>query len=284
MQEVEHYFKNRNIVLATMHSKETVIQPILEKSLGVTVLLPQGLNTDKLGTFTGEVERKDDQLVTLRIKCLMAMEMTNSDIAVASEGSFGAHPSAFFAHANDELVMLMDTKHNLEVVARELTTDTNFSGSAIESEKQLREFATKALFPSHRLILRNGENKKDKLVKGIGDWETLIMCYNEIIYEYGQVYAETDMRAMHNPTRMRVIAKATSQLVEKLNSRCPVCHTPGFSVNQVKDGLPCMLCGQPTRSTLAHISNCAHCHFSSELLYPNEKKQEDPMYCDHCKP
>jgi hypothetical protein len=109
-------------------------------------------------------------LTTLRNKCMMAMEMTNRDLAVASEGSFGAHPSIVFAHANDELVMLLDTKHNLEVVARELTMETNFNGLSIESEKHLRDFAIKALFPSHRLILRNGENKKDKLIKGIGDW------------------------------------------------------------------------------------------------------------------
>ncbi len=284
MQDLQHFFKNRELVLASMHSKEIVMQPILEKRLGVSVIIPKGINTDKLGTFSGEVERKDDPLTTLRNKCLMAMEMTNSNLAVASEGSFGVHPSAFFAHADDELVMLLDTKHNLEVVARELTLETNFNGSSIESEKQLKDFANKALFPSHKLILRNGENKKDKLVKGIGDWEILIKCYNEIIDEYGQVYIETDMRAMHNPTRMRVIAKATSNLIDKLSSLCPECQTPGFSVTKVLPGLPCQLCDQPTRSTLAHISTCAHCQYSSERKYPNEKKQEDPMYCDHCNP
>jgi hypothetical protein len=212
------------------------------------------------------------------------MNHAGVDLAVASEGSFGVHPSAFFAHANDELVMLLDTKHNLEVVARELTMDTNFNGSSIESEKQLKDFANKALFPSHKLILRNGENKKDKLVKGIGDWEILIKCYNEIIDEYGQVYIETDMRAMHNPTRMRVIAKATSNLIDKLSSLCPECQTPGFSVTKVLTGLPCQLCQQPTHSTLAYISSCTHCHFSTERKYPNDKIQEDPMFCDYCNP
>lgn len=284
MQDLQHFFKNRELVLASMHSKEIVMQPILEKRLGVSVIIPKGINTDKLGTFTGEVERKDDPLTTLRNKCLMAMEMTNSDLAAASEGSFGAHPSAFFAHANDELVMFLDTKHNLEVVARELTMETNFNGSSIESEKQLKDFANKALFPSHKLILRNGENKKEKIVKGIGDWDELLIAYNEIVEEYGQVYAETDMRAMHNPTRMRVIAKATTNLVDKLSSLCPKCQTPGFSVTKVLPGLPCQLCDQPTRSTLAHISTCVHCHYSSERKYPNDKKQENPMYCDHCNP
>ena len=284
MQDLQHFFKNRELVLASMHSKEIVMQPILEKRLGVSVIVAHGFNTDTLGTFTGEVERKDDPLTTLRNKCLLAMNHAGVDLAVASEGSFGVHPSAFFAHADDELVMLLDTKHNLEVVARELTLETNFNGSSIESEKQLKDFANKALFPSHKLILRNGENKKDKLVKGIGDWDELLIAYNEIVEEYGQVYAETDMRAMHNPTRMRVIAKATSNLIDKLSSLCPECQTPGFSVTKVLTGLPCQLCQQPTHSTLAYISSCTHCHFSTERKYPNDKIQEDPMFCDYCNP
>jgi len=89
---------------------------------------------------------------------------------------------------------------------------------------------------------------------------------------------------MHNPTRMRVIAKATSNLIDKLSSLCPECQTPGFSVTKVLTGLPCQLCQQPTHSTLAYISSCTHCHFSTERKYPNDKIQEDPMFCDYCNP
>ena len=284
MESSTPFFTNRQVVIATKHGKEAVMAPILEKRLGVKVSVIENLDTDTLGTFTGEIERTSVPIDTLRKKCLMALEQSNYDIAIASEGSFGAHPTAFFAHANDELVMWLDTKNNLEVVARELTTDTNFAGSAIESEKQIREFAAKALFPSHRLILRNGENKKDKIVKGIGEWNELITAYNELQEEYGMVYAETDMRAMHNPMRMRVIAKATSNLVDKLNALCPECQTPGFSVTKVLPGLPCRLCGQPTQSTLAHIYECIQCHFHNESKYPHGKKEEEPMYCDYCNP
>ncbi|MBL7789947.1 MAG: hypothetical protein JNL75_09000 [Chitinophagales bacterium] len=278
------FFVNRTVVIATMHGKETVIAPLLEKRLGVKLRLVDNMDTDILGTFTGEVERKDSPIDTLRKKCQMALEITGLDLAVASEGSFGAHPSAFFAHANDELVMLLDTKNNLEIVARELTTDTNFNGAIIESENQLVDFATKALFPSHKLILRNGENKKDKIIKGIGDWEELKAQYHKLLEEYDKVYAETDMRAMHNPTRMRVIAKATSNLIDKLNSLCPQCQTPGYTVTKVIQGLPCGLCEQPTASTLSHILSCSLCRHNETILYPNNKKTEDPMYCDFCNP
>jgi hypothetical protein len=98
------------------------------------------------------------------------------------------------------------------------------------------------------------------------------------------VYLETDMRAMHNPTRMKVIEKACETLIEKLFSCCPVCKTPGFDVTQVIAGLLCSWCKRPTRSTAAHIYTCHHCFFEQEKKFPHNKTAEDPMYCDFCNP
>jgi hypothetical protein len=126
-----------------------------------------------LGTFTGEVERKDDPITTARNKCLMAMQLNNCDLAVASEGSFGSHPSIFFVHADDEMLLFIDKKNGLEIIVRELSTDTNFSGEEIKTEKQLADFAKQAKFPSHALIIRKAKDDFTEIVKGITDWETL---------------------------------------------------------------------------------------------------------------
>lgn len=48
-------FKGRTLVIATMHKKEQVISPILEKQLGVYCKTTTNLNTDNFGTFTGEL-------------------------------------------------------------------------------------------------------------------------------------------------------------------------------------------------------------------------------------
>ena len=101
-------FKNRKLVIATKHKKETVIAPLLEKYLGVHCFVPNDFDTDTLGTFTGEVERKGNALETVRQKCLLAMEQTNCDLGIASEGSFGPHPTIFIAHADDEFLLLLD--------------------------------------------------------------------------------------------------------------------------------------------------------------------------------
>ena len=51
-----------------MHKKENIIAPILEKELGVKCFVCKGFDTDALGTFTGEIVRKDDPITTLRKK------------------------------------------------------------------------------------------------------------------------------------------------------------------------------------------------------------------------
>lgn len=95
---------------------------------------------------------------------------------------------------------------------------------------------------------------------------------------------ETDMRAMFNPTRMKVIETATHKLVDKIKSCCPQCNTPGFGITDRKEGLPCSLCGSPTHSTLCYLYTCQHCGFIKEEMYPNHKTAEDPGCCALCNP
>lgn len=277
-------FSGRKLVIATKHSKEKVLSPVLEKHLGVKCFVPENFDSDVLGTFTGEVERLADPVATARQKCLMAMELGRCDTAVASEGSFGAHPAIHFIPADDEILLFLDKKNNLEIIVRELSTDTNFNGNTISTLKQLSEFAEQVSFPSHGIIIRTAQDEFTEIVKGITDWETLKETFNHFISSYGKAYVETDMRAMYNPTRMSVIEKAANKLVEKINSFCPHCNTPGFGVTDSKPGLKCMQCHFPTQSTLSYIYTCQKCTFTSEKKYPKGKLEEDPMYCDVCNP
>jgi len=278
------FFRGRKAVIATKHMKEKVIAPILENELGLFCVVPKDMDTDLLGTFSGEVERLDDPITTLRKKCQMAIEITGITIAIANEGSFGSHPSIFFAHADDELVMLIDKENGLEIVERELSLETNFNGMDIKSADELFEFAQKIGFPSHGIILKKGKNIFTGMIKENRSVDELIENYHTIKNDEGLAYAETDMRAMRNPSRMKVIAGATAKLVSKIKSTCPACGTPGFGVSDSVKGLPCEMCGLPTRSTLKHIYTCQKCNFQSEKEFPLGKQVEDPQYCDFCNP
>ena len=277
-------FQNRKLVIATMHEKEKVIAPLMEKEFGISCFVSSNINTDSFGTFCGEMERLVDPLSTARAKCLQAMKETSCDMGIASEGSFGQHPTIFFVPADDEIVIFIDKKNGLEITARELSTETNFKGAIIHNAQQLKEFAESVGFPSHGIIARKNQIDFTGIQKGIISWEKLKETCFDFIQNYGSVYLETDMRAMYNPTRMKVIERATQKLVDKINSCCSNCGTPGFCVSEVKKGLPCSICSFPTQSTMSWIYSCQKCEFTKEVLYPTQKMEEEPMYCDVCNP
>jgi len=277
-------FKDRKLLIATKHHKEQVIAPIFEKGLGVHCFVPENYDSDIFGTFSGEVERKNTAVETVRAKCLAAMEEFDCDLGIASEGSFGSHPSIFFAQADDEFIIFIDKKNDLEIIARELSLETNFYGENISSKEMLLDFANRIRFPSHAIILRCKPDDLTAISKGITIMSQLEDTFQHLMNVYGSVYAETDMRALYNPTRMGVIKVAAQKLLETIKTECPSCKTPGFSVTDMKQGLPCSWCSAPTRSTLSFIYSCKKCSFSSEKMYPHQKITEEPGFCDFCNP
>jgi hypothetical protein len=283
-KKIMEIFQNRRLIIATKHKKEAVVAPLLQEKLGVRCFVDDDFDTDVFGTFSGEVEREKDALETIRNKCLVAMEKNKCDLAVASEGSFGPHPTLYFANADDELVMLMDKKNNLEIVAREISLETNFSAKLIRNSSELMEFIKSVHFPSHALIIKKDQNDHSFLRKGIHKQSDLIEYFEYCIKNFGQAYVETDMRAMHNPTRMKTIELTVNKLIQNILSTCPQCQAPGFVVSDFISGLPCELCNFPTNSVLYHKLICSTCRFETSKKYPNGKEFEDPMYCNRCNP
>lgn len=281
---MSEWFRGRKLVIASKHKKEKAIAPRLKRELQVDILVPDNFDTDQYGTFSGEIERVLTPLEAARRKCLTAMKLTGADLAVSSEGSFGPHPTLFFTPGDDELVFLYDKKHDLEILGRAVSTETNFAGKEVYEKKDLLDFASAAGFPSHALLLRKGKDDLTYLEKGIQTQERLIEVFEKILRINGSAFVETDMRALYNPTRMKVIGDATDDLIRKIRSRCPNCNTPGFEVTKFVKGLPCSLCGSDTNSVKAEIYSCKKCEFTEENEFPKGKTEEDPMYCNFCNP
>lgn len=276
-------FKDRKLLIATKHKKELVIEPILEDALGVIGCVKRQFDTDKFGTFSGEVERTDSALETARKKCMEAVKNTQYDLVLASEGSFGPHPDYLFLPANEELLVLIDLKHGIEISARTISTETNFNGEYIKSKEALDKFLEKVNFPTHGVIIRDTNNPK-LIYKGIKSRKKLYGLYRQLSAWSDTVKIETDMRAMHNPTRMKVIEQCTKKLLEKVQSLCPECDMPGFSVHKAVPGLPCEICETPSKGIKQLIYTCQKCAYSKDLQYPNQKTHQNPMYCDICNP
>jgi hypothetical protein len=277
-------FANRTLLIATQHGKEQVMAPLFEQALGVRALVNRQFDTDQLGTFSGEVPRRADPLSTLRQKCLQALALTPADLVVANEGSFGPHPEMPFLPADEEWMMWIDPQNSLEIVEKSNSLDTNFQAAEVGTLGELEAFAQRAKFPSHGLILRPAAHDYSLVFKGITDPSALRQHFELLRAHFPQVYVETDMRALFNPTRMRVIGQLAEKLLRKIQSSCPQCHTPGFDVTDALEGLPCNWCGRPTRSPLALVLQCHRCGWREEKKYPQQKTTEDPMFCDFCNP
>ncbi|MBW4508216.1 MAG: hypothetical protein KME64_17130 [Scytonematopsis contorta HA4267-MV1] len=281
-------WQDRVAVLATMHQKEQVIAPILQEELGIKVIVPTNFNTDIFGTFTRDIERTGNQIEAARLKAEKILEQTRESIAIASEGSFAPHPAFPYVTSNREIIILIDKENDLEIIGEEFSIDTNHNHLVVKNIEQALKFAKKIGFPEHGLIAMSEEFPKDssKIFKGIITEKQLVEAINYVITKSstGTVHLETDMRAMFNPTRMKNIAKATRNLVKKINSSCPKCHTPGFEIIQRIEGLPCELCYAPTSLTRAVIYECKRCGYSEEKLFPDGKEFAEPSLCIYCNP
>jgi len=278
-------FNNRIAVLATMHQKEKVISPLLQQELGIKVIVPENLNTDIFGTFTREINRTGSQIAAAKLKAEKAIEITGETIAIASEGSFAPHPSFPYIYLNREIVIFLDKENDLEIVGEEFSLETNFNHQVVENLKDVEEFARKVGFPEHGLVIWF-EQPKTEIIKGITNREKLIDSVNFALNQStdGKVHLETDMRALYNPTRMKNIEKATQDLLKKINSQCPNCSAPGFTITEKKTGLPCEICHQPTDLTLAVIYQCKKCNFSQEILFPDNRESANAGECIYCNP
>lgn len=275
------FLKGRKLIIVTKHKKEYVIIQLIKEQLEVQIFVPTDFNTDKFGTFSGEVERQGTALDALRLKCKEAMKRYGFYLGIASEDSFGAHPSVFFALADDEMVLLIDEKNGLEIIAREVSLETNFNAQKVNSYEQLASFAKQINFPSHGLILKDSEDKSAQIIKNIKDWETLKLLYESLSNYAETVWVETDMKAHRNPIRMRVIEKAIQNLLMKFNSLYSNCDTPCYDVQEVIQGLPYEWCHSPTQYILALHHKCKKCDYATIQQFPKSKHYESPEFCSY---
>ncbi len=278
--------RNRLAVLATMHRKEQAIAPLLEQELGIQLIVPPDLNTDVFGTFTRDVKRSGTQIEAARTKATKAIELTGQPLALASEGSFRPHPLLPYLVTNCEIVLLLDQSHGLELIGQVSSTETNYRHQQVESIQEAQQFAQAVGFPEHGLVVIGGDSLTEapKIIKGITSEDQLADAVLGALRHSPKVHLETDMRALYNPSRMKVIRQATEDLLRKIAQTCPQCSWPGFDIVKRQPGLLCMLCHQPTRLTRFVVYGCQHCDYSQEALFPNGRNTADPGECEYCNP
>lgn len=279
------FFENKSFSVATKHKKEIVFTTVFSQ-LGLNYVSTPEIDTDVLGTFTGEVERKHSPLETALQKAkILASHNGNLDFIIANEGSFGPHPYIPFVVSDSEVILMYDVKLDKYFYFHDVSTETNFAEKEIASFNQLHEFLKQVKFPTHALIvLAKTNDGKLYFEKAIQDADTLKAAVDKLlsISVNGLVKVQTDMRAHLNPTRMNFIEQCAQKFIEELQKICPQCNYPQFKIRRTERGLPCYNCNTPTNSIKMFVYQCMNCN--NVQTKQNEKEFEDPMYCEICNP
>ncbi len=281
-------FAGRTLVIATMHQKEQVIAPLVEAALGVQAIVPSAFDSDRFGTFTRDIPRSGSQREAARHKAEAALAATGATLAIASEGAFFPHPGAPYVACNREIVLCLDREQNLEIVGEVVSTQTNYAQQTVRSLAEALAFAERVGFPDHGLVVMPQAQPQpgDPIVKGIRDPSVLVQTVEQFLSQSptAQVHLETDMRAMHNPTRMQAIAEATQNLLQRVQQVCPACDCPGFSCVDQIPGLPCQWCQMPTAMIRAERFACQRCDYQEYRPNALGLTQADPAHCAYCNP
>jgi hypothetical protein len=275
-------FAGQRFGLVTMHDKHRVIAPALRARLGVDVGVVDDVDTDRLGTFTREIDRAGSQIDAARAKAELALERGYA-VGLGSEGALV--PGPFGLGTTDvECIVCLEAATGLFVVGRAVEPGLHVHG-VVSSIEALMAFAVRAGFPSHGLVIRPSDLDGSGLHKGL--------CTTEALHEAffvaqrastdGRVHVESDLRAHQHPTRMTTIAAAAADLADRLACRCASCGAPGFGFARRVPGRLCRDCGAPTSEPIADEYACVRCDHV-ELRASGNDDFADPGRCDFCNP
>ena len=279
-------YAGSHIILTTKHSKSLAIAPSFFNLLSANII-ECPIDTDKLGTFSGEIEREGNALDCAKIKCELGMKMTDSYFGLSSEGSFGPHPYIPFLPCDHEVLYFIDRKRDFNLHLSLLSEKTNYNMQSLDSMEELKKFSEKVLFPSHALIVRpNNKENKNHIFKGINTMDMLESAFKDAMKhsENGTVWVQTDMRANMNPSRMIVIQELAEELAKRLSELCAQCKNPGWGKVQVEKGLECSWCGLETEWIKSEIYGCTKCEHKEKKPPSHHLLKADPVNCSYCNP
>jgi len=276
-------YQDTTISLLTKHGKEKVMRPLFQKKLNAHLINIDSYDTDQLGSFTRDIPRYGNQLDAARKKAQIAMEITSTKYGIGSEGSFFQDPYSGLIPINYEIVVFIDSVLNIEVLGHARSAAVSHHAS-VKNWQELSQFAKLNKFPQHQLVIRPDHKDHPVFTKGISNLEKLKETFSEALKlsKKKKVFVEHDLRAFANPTRMKNIKEATKNLLLKLESYCPKCQTPGFSITRTEAGLPCAICEMPSKQIMSKIHTCLKCDY--EKKETTTVKKADPAKCDFCNP
>lgn len=275
-------YSGKQATLTSKHHKIDVIGPAFSR-IGIEVIeLP--LDTDQLGTFSGEIERKSSPLETARAKARMGMNHAGATLGIASEGSIGPDPLIPFAISNIEVMVFLDESSGLEISETLRSLEIAHGTLKATPKQDKSDFLAKVGFPEQALILRP-DSESGPWDKGISSQEQLenAIAKASELSSNGLAHIECDYRAMHSPSRRANLALLAEKLALRVGSNCPSCNCPGWGKLELERGLSCSGCGEfDPAAPRAELSSCLRCDYTELKRVIAESLQ--PAACQICNP
>lgn len=275
-------YRGCRIAVGTRHGKEEQFARAFEAVLGAHLVTPPDLDTDRFGTFSGEIPRTATASETARAKAWLAVEVSGLPYGLASEASYGTLAGADI-QGHEELVVFVDDTRGIEVFVGERTTVVPGHGHRVSGLAELPPPVAAGL-PAQALIVRpSAAGQPGHVVKGITDRQLLNTAITAAAQHSadGLALVEPDLRAHHNPSRRLVLRRLADVLARRLATRCPACSTPGFGRVDSERGLPCRVCETPTDAIRNEIHACPKC---SHCVTAAVATTADPAWCPQCNP
>lgn len=281
-------YAGHRAVLANMHGKEAAISAALFERLGLVVSTTPNLDTDVLGTFTGEVPRTGTIRETAIAKARLGMAASGLPIGIASEGSYGPHPHIPFVAGGIELMVLVDDVRKI-VVSEYLIEDSPvFDHVFAHPNDELGAFLDRIGFPDHALIVKAAEAglAAGPVYKGLRGKQALASAIIHCAAHSrdGRTLIQTDMRAHMNPTRMATLRRLAGIFAERVATPCPACAMPGYGQVDVEIGLPCEDCGVASIMVRHQVFGCVACEYRERRPRLDGRAHADPGHCPECNP
>jgi len=276
------HYKNERVLLASKHEKERVVRPVFFDKLGCEIYTSD-FDTDQFGTFTGEIPRAKNAYETCILKAKSAAMAADCFFSVASEGSFGPHPSIPFFASDHEIMVFVDLKNNWVIADQLVTPKTNYNMLTLHANTEIETFLQSVQFPSHAVTLQVNHTK-EVLGKGIQDVSRLNHLITTGFTKGDELLLATDMRAMVNPTRMDALSLLAEKLAARILTSCHSCGAPGFGFISTTEKLPCGLCDSPTSMYRFEVWGCVACEHKEKKPRHDKLEKADPTYCKYCNP
>ena len=280
-----HPYRHERIGLATIHGKHLAVAPPFRRLLGAEIVTAPDVDTDALGTFSGEIARPAPIVETCALKAELAFQTMDVDCAIASEGSYGPIDRLPFRPAGVEIMAFVDRRRGLRIIETMATHRTNWRLFSFRAGDALvRAAAISMGFPDYGVFVIANKDRS-RPIKGLASLDEVVAAVDREASrsDDGTAILIADMRAHRNPTRMKVLRALSWKLAKRLQRLCPKCQAPGFGHIESRRGLPCEACGDATHWIDFEVDGCSACGHAAARPRKDGRRAAPRLSCGGCR-